>query len=182
MKLLLLAILAVVRSGKTQDEENVGAHFKKIGIIPDVIEEAPRDPAVVEFNRGDRARLGNELPASKVKIVPDITYRPSPYDDNYCVLILGVNNTENANCPKGTQYIYGCWQNIIGGDVFGVNPTVSYEDNPPTNGIVVFLVLEQSRRRNFKPIEKRTCFNTKQFMQDNNLFIYAGNDIKVVPK
>jgi len=184
-ELVLLCLIYVVTNAFATLTSNITAAMEQNGIVPDVIDEAPKALIEVKYVSGVAAKEGNVLTPTQVKDTPNVTWEADP--NKFYALLL-----TDPDAPSRKEPIYREWHhwlvvNIPGSKVDDGETLSEYVGSgpPPDTGLhrYVFLVFEQSGKLSFSEPkltntsgDHRGKFSTKDFINKYSLGTpIAGN-------
>nr|XP_022914088.1 protein D2-like isoform X2 [Onthophagus taurus] len=156
--------------------------MEKGGVVPDVIDTAPKTSLEVLYANNVKVDGGNELTPTKVKDVPNVKWQAE--EGSYYTLIMTDPDAPSRTNPKMREWHHWLVGNIPGNDIKKGTTLSEYIGSAPPkdSGLhrYVLLVFKQPGKVEFsedkltnKSGKGRGKFNTKSFAQKYNL----GNPI-----
>ncbi|XP_067132921.1 protein D3-like isoform X2 [Centruroides vittatus] len=156
------------------------------GVVPDVLDTAPRYIAEIKYEGGETVNLGNELTPTQVKDPPTYINYPTEPDVLYTLCLTDPDAPSRQN-PKYREWHHWLVVNIPGTDVSKGEVLSEYVGSGPPKGTglhrYVYVVYKQPNA--LQPDEKRLTnrsgnhrgnFKIRNFAQKYNLGTpHAGN-------
>ncbi|KAL5285482.1 PEBP1.2 family protein [Megaselia abdita] len=187
MKLLVvLSCLLVVLSNGVSASSDVAAFMKHLEVIPDVIDEGPKDFLTVTYDKIFKADKGVELSPTQVKNQPVVEWEEADPSEYYTLLMTDPDAPSRAE-PKFREWHHWLVGNIPGNNVSKGDVLSAYVGAGPPKGTglhrYVLLVFRQSKKLDFDEPrltntsgEGREKFNTRKFIEKYGLGApIAGN-------
>uniref|UniRef100_A0A1I8QCD4 Phosphatidylethanolamine-binding protein n=1 Tax=Stomoxys calcitrans TaxID=35570 RepID=A0A1I8QCD4_STOCA len=179
-----IVVLTILHLIQAQENEIVKAMLLN-EVIPDVLDEGPKEVLKVTFDNGAKVNMGNELTPTQVQNQPHVEWDSE--EGAYYTLLM----TE-PDAPSRADKSVGEWQhwlvgNIAGNDVAKGTLLSGYQGSGPMLGTglhrYVYLLFKQPHQlefdEKFSPnttTEGRPLFSTRKFMKKYNLETpIAGN-------
>ncbi|XP_037953957.1 protein D3-like [Teleopsis dalmanni] len=155
----------------------------KNGIIPDIIDAAPKERAQIKYPSGAVVELGNELTPTQVKDQPEVTWNA---ESGVLYTLLMVDpDAPSRQDPKYREVCHWLVINIPGDKVAKGQTVVEFVGSGPPEGTglhrYIFFVFKQAEKiTTDKFISKTTRegrFNvkTRDYIGKYNLTTVAGN-------
>ncbi|XP_069686875.1 protein D3-like [Periplaneta americana] len=184
--LLVLLFIAIFVSNVVADSNNedVAAAMKECGIVPDVIDIAPKEFIQIRYGHLS-VNLGNELTPTQVKDIPKVDWEAE--DGEYYLLCMTDPDAPSRENPVRAQMRHWLVGNIPGDNIDEGETLTEYIGSAPGNGTglhrYVFLVYRQPGIVHYneiftsnRSIFTRPNFSINDFSKKYNLgHPYAGN-------
>jgi len=183
LKLSIAVIFTVMFSSaaKGMGLEN----FKKEGIVPDVVDNAPSEVATVKWPSGVDAQFGNILTPTQVQKQPNITWNADP--NKFYLVCMTDPDAPSRKEPTYREWHHYLIGNVPGNDIEKGEVLSQYVGSGPPSGTghhrYVFLIYEQPGKVTFdwKKLTNRSGdgrgkFKIRDFVKKHNISkLVAGN-------
>ncbi|XP_065371597.1 protein D3-like [Calliphora vicina] len=183
---VFICFLAYFQLGqKVAAENEVEKVFKDNEIIPDVIQEAPKEFLKVSYDNGLEVDKGNELTPTQVKLQPKVEWLAQ--SDKYYTLIMTDPDAPSRANPKVREFRHWLVANIPGNKIDQGEVVAAYVGSgpPKDTGLhrYIFLLYKQAGKINIdEPLvannsrRNRPNFKAAKFAEKYNLGApLAGN-------
>ncbi|XP_031336016.1 protein D2-like isoform X2 [Photinus pyralis] len=141
--------------------------MEKEGVVPDVIDVAPKEVAEVHYPSGVHVELGNELTPTQVKDIPSVKW--SAYANSFYTLCMTDPDAPSRQKPDFREWHHWLVANIPGDDISKGENLSEYVGSGPPQGTglhrYVFLIYKQDGKITFdeKRLTNRSGDNRGKF-------------------
>lgn len=134
--------------------------MEKHGVVPDVLEAAPKHVTEITYTKGVKVDLGNTLTPTQVKDSPSVKWNIQ--DDGFYLLCMTDPDAPSRKSPKFREWHHWLVGNIPGGNVEIGEVLSGYIGAGPPKGTglhrYVFVIYKQKGKITFN--EKRLSSNS----------------------
>ncbi|XP_054743510.1 putative odorant-binding protein A5 [Anastrepha obliqua] len=175
---------SLVASSTLAEDSEVGKLFRDTEVVPDVLEEPPKELLKIVYDNGLEVGKGKEFTPTQTKDEPKLDWNAEP--DSYYTVVMSNPDIPSRQNPLLREWLHWLVVNVPGTDIAKGDVLDPYIGPmaPKMSGVLryVFLIYKQPEKQTFdEPILTNTDvtghekFSSMIFAEKYNMELVAGN-------